>query len=91
MVTKTAAAKAAGGDAVPASEAILSKEQADALRYATARDLALAAAIAGVVDRWVADRLHNSPASRDVEVINHIKSTLPNLVADIVAAIKKEI
>lgn len=35
--------------------------------------------IAGVIDRWFVERIHNSPASRDVNVVNHLRAQVDDL------------
>ena len=47
--------------------------------------------IRGAIDRWFATHIHNSPVSRSVEVLNHLRTAIGHLESEIVNAIKTEI
>jgi hypothetical protein len=43
------------------------------------------------IERWFAAHIHNSPVSRSVEALNHLRTVIGHLETEIVDAIKKEI
>lgn len=48
-------------------------------------------ALRAAIERWLQDHIANSPVSRSVEALNHLRGSLDHLEAEILAAIIKEI
>ena len=62
-------------------------DEAEAATPKQSRAAARAQKIDAVIEGWVRDRLHNSPVSRDVAAINHVRGELPELKARILKEI----
>jgi hypothetical protein len=85
------AKKSASAPAAPEGQAALAPEQVDALRQAKKQADATDSAIKTAIDAWFADRIHNSPVSRNGDAYRHLHGELQSLAAAISAAVKKEI
>jgi hypothetical protein len=49
-----------------------------------------ATAVRAAIERWFHDNLANSPVSRSVEAINHLRASLDALAAEIATTFTKE-
>lgn len=48
-------------------------------------------AISRAVDKWVADRIQNSPVARSVAAWNHLVAAVPELKEGLAAAVEAEL